>query len=167
MNPSPHGDLSDGPMPEPTVRTFGHLVDGPFLDPLYLSVGRLIVSCGCLEGQTYRWIELFKPEEKEKWRKKFTGFEARRKRVVEIIRGLPIDPLVQEGAASILGRRQTCNLEFRHVCHHAHSPIFLQDNGPDADERHIDPGVRLPIIQRRRLPRTQSARHRQRHEESR
>ena len=134
MNPNPHGDLTDGPMQEPTVRTFGHLVDGPFLDPLYLAVGRLIVSCGCLEGQTYRWIELFKPEEKEKWRKKFTGFDARRRRVIEIIRGLPIDALIQDGAASIWDDAKLA-MEFRHVV--AHSPILLQDNGPDADERHM------------------------------
>jgi hypothetical protein len=134
MKPNPHGDLTNEPALEPSVQTFGHLVDGPFLDPLHRSVGRLIVTCGCLEGQTYRWIELFKPDEKEKWRKKYTGFDTRRNRVIEIIRGLPIDPLIQEGAVSIWDDAKV-TMELRHVV--AHSPIILQDNGPDTAERYM------------------------------
>jgi hypothetical protein len=134
MIPSPYGDLNNGPMSEPSARAFGRLIDGPFLDPLYLSVGRLIGSCGCWEGQTYFWIELFKPGEREKWRKKYTKFVTRWKRIIEIIQGLPIDPSYQKSAESIWDDAKASK-EFRHIV--AHSPIVFRDNGPEAAERYM------------------------------
>jgi hypothetical protein len=123
------------------MKTHGFILDGaePCI-PIVYSIGRLIVTCGCLEMQSYVWIEGFSPGEKEKWRDKKHLFEARRKRVVEIVKGLAIDPLLISCAQTVWGDAKK-EMEYRNIV--AHSPVIYKYNGPDAETPHF---IKIPDI---------------------
>ena len=48
------------------MKTHGNLVYGECFDSLFLSVGKLIVTCGSLEFETYVWIWGFSTDEADK-----------------------------------------------------------------------------------------------------
>jgi hypothetical protein len=118
------------------MRVHGHLIDAPFLQPFQLSVGNLIVACGCLELQSYFWIEFFHPEEKTVWRQKGQKyqFQGRRQRIAEIIRELPIDKTIQEGAISIWDDAARV-MTFRNTV--AHNPVIYYHQAPEVKDLHI------------------------------
>ena len=111
------------------MKTHGNLVYGECFDSLFLSVGKLIVTCGCLEFETYVWIWGFSPDEadKEKWRQKW--FKDRKGRAVEIARTLPIDPLILSAAETIWDEAEKV-MAFRNAV--AHSPVIFMDRGAEA-----------------------------------
>src|SRR5438046_1736679 len=108
------------------MKPHGNLIQGEVFNPLVFAVGQLIVNCGCLEFETHVWIWGLSPDaaDKEKWRHKL--FKDRNKRVIEIVKGLTIDPQIISAAEGIWNEAEQV-MSFRNAI--AHSPVLFMDRG--------------------------------------
>jgi hypothetical protein len=110
------------------MKAHGNLVHGECFNSLLLSIGQLIVTCGSLEFETHVWIWGFSSDEadKEKWRQKW--FKDRKRHVVEVVKALPVDPLIISAAETIWDEAERA-MDVRNTI--AHSPVIFMDRGAD------------------------------------